>query len=75
MEWIDINEKLPLGAGDVLMAKRENGDICKCYYHADSMIWLASYGIKTSKFQRNEKPHEFFQDVTHWMSLSSYSED
>lgn len=43
MEWIDVNEKMPKGKGDIVKVRRANGNEIKAYYHEDSMHWLSFY--------------------------------
>ncbi len=68
-QWIRIEDDLPDGPGDIVIAKRKNGQEVKCYYHRDSMLWLSFYYKGTlSKFQ-DYKTLKFLDDVTHWMPL------
>lgn len=66
MEWIDVNEKMPKGKGDIVKVRRANGNEIKAYYHEDSMHWLSFYtSAPLSKFQCYET-RNFLHDVTHW---------
>ncbi len=70
MEWISVNDDLPKGPGDIVIAKRENGDEMKVYFHKDKMFPLARYwkDHKLSYWQRFDNT-QWIYGVMHWRSL------
>lgn len=74
MKWIRVQEQLPRYPGDIVMAKRENGQEIKCYYHADSFLWRRFYGTKTSKWETYDS-HQFLSDITHWKRIGENAVD
>jgi len=67
MNWVSVEQKLPK-FHSIVMAKKQNNEEVKCYFHSDRMAWLNFYGQKTSYFQ-DFKTLEFLHDITHWKEL------
>lgn len=71
MGWISVDEKLPHGAGDIVMIKTKDGEIIKAYYHQDQMVWLAFY-FKGERSHFQDMQGNFLHNVAHWMYIPDY---
>ena len=67
MEWVNVKDELPSGAGDIVKVRRENGDELKAYYSKDKMAWLLRYYKGPTSHFQNHATREFLFDITHWL--------
>ncbi len=75
MEWISVKDKLPIGLGDIVKAKTQNGDELKAYFHKDKMITLASYCKNHELSHWQSREGKWLYDVTYWMPLREHPKD
>lgn len=75
-EWTKCSDEMPTLINGILMARRENGNEIKCYYHPDGMSWVRFYKppYELSRFQCYETK-DFLHDVTHWKPLKKKIKD
>jgi len=66
-KWIDVNDNLPNGPGDIVNVMLSTGDTKTAYYHRDCMAWLSYYTKERLSHFQCYKTHKFLHDVTHWM--------
>ncbi len=49
MNWTSVDDKLPCDDLSKYRVKTKNEDEFVCYFHADSVAWMAFYGVKLTK--------------------------
>jgi hypothetical protein len=63
--WVDVNERLP-SFHVIVMARKEDGEEVKCYFHLDRFAWLNFYTREKVSYFQDFKTLEFLHNITHW---------